>query len=155
MFRCGSPCFDLSLGSEIISQGLLQCLYSLSLSFLAGRFALSSTPAVGGLALALRVSPKLKHSRLILNSNAIQDYKLNRRSLYFLWIVRGLGWGGCLKREYKQQEKVEIQSGKKKKTQVQGCITVGLRLCSKVVMIAHLAFSHIFECFRPTFIAKL
>jgi len=88
---------------------------SLSLSFLAGRFALSSTPAVGGLALALRVSPKLKHSRLILNSNAIQDYKLNRRSLYFLWIVRGLGWGGCLKREYKQQEKVEIQSGKKKK----------------------------------------
>jgi hypothetical protein len=86
----------------------------LSLSFLAGRFALSSNPAVGGLALALRVSPKLKHSRLILNSNAIQDYKLNRRSLYFLWIVRGLGWGGCLKREYKQQEKVEIQSGKKK-----------------------------------------
>jgi hypothetical protein len=127
---------------------------SLSLSFLAGRFALSSTPAVGGLELALRVSPKLKHSRLILNSNAIQDYKLNRRSLYFLWIVRGLGWGGCLKREYKQQEKVEIQSGKKK-TQVQGCIIVGLRLCSKVVMIAHLAFSHIFECFRPTFIAKL
>jgi hypothetical protein len=87
---------------------------SLSLSFLAGRFALSSTPAVGGLELALRVSPKLKHSRLILNSNAVQDYKLNRRSLYFLWIVRGLGWGGCLKREYKQQEKVEIQSGKKK-----------------------------------------